>query len=225
MFQFNTGAEIGNVEVEEATADVEEVGIEDVEVAEEIGSGCRDDTLTQSIPSSPVTDRSLPPTLDGSVESVDDGNARVREMEGWSKLKRRRPSGVDERGELGRKAVRMGDTRATLDGESETGTDDGKKWCRSAAASRRLKELAKSGDFVPDERKKKQFEGKCIEMDSRARFRYQDSSWQVLHSKCLKWYMMSELYNVTKFRLHLGTCKSRGEKGNIPITSFFKPRD
>ena len=221
-----TGTEVENIGVGEAATDVEEVDVEDVEVVGGIGRVCGDDAL---IPSSPVlsdlADRSLPPTSDGSIELVDDADVEVEGMEEWPTLKRKRSSGVGDREKSGKKAVRMGETGMMSDGESGTGTDDGEKRRRSAAASRRLKELAKSGDFVPDERKKKRFEDKCIEMDSGARFRYRDSSWQVLHSKCLKWYVMSEPYNLTKFRLHLGTCKSRGEKGNIPITSFFKPRD
>jgi hypothetical protein len=88
-----------------------------------------------------------------------------------------------------------------------------------------MKELVRSADFVVDEKKRKQFEEKCVEMDSEAKFRYQDTGWQVLHSKCLKWYKMSEPYNATKFRQHLGTCKARGDKQNLLITSFFKPKD
>lgn len=52
----------------------------------------------------------------------------------------------------------------------ETNNDNKQSW--SAVASRRLKELVKSGDFTIDERKRKRFEGKCIEMDHGAKFHY-----------------------------------------------------
>ena len=48
---------------------------------------------------------------------------------------------------------------------------------------------------------------------------------QVLHSRCSWWYMMTEPYNTTKFKLHLGTCKAKGNECNTSITAFFKPRD
>lgn len=35
---------------------------------------------------------------------------------------------------------------------------------------------------------------------------------------------MGEPYNATRFRTHLGECKARGEKQNLPITNF-KPKD
>lgn len=36
---------------------------------------------------------------------------------------------------------------------------------------------------------------------------------------------MLEPYNVTKFKLHVGTCKVKGNERNTSIMSFFKPRD
>ena len=105
----------------------------------------------------------------------------------------------------------------------ETDGGNGLSW--SAVMRRRLRESARSGEFVVDEQKKKRFEEKCTEMDHRAEFRYQGAGWQVLHSQCSKWFKMSEPYNTTKFKVHIGTCKAKGKGRNSSITSFFKPRD
>ena len=43
----------------------------------------------------------------------------------------------------------------------------------SAAATRRLRRLMKSGRFMADEQKKAAYDKKCIELDAKARFRYQ----------------------------------------------------
>ena len=66
------------------------------------------------------------------------------------------------------------------DDRSEVKTNDDGKLGRSAIASRRLQESMKSGDLVIDERKRKRFEEKCIQMDRGAKFRYRDASWQVV---------------------------------------------
>lgn len=93
---------------------------------------------------------------------------------------------------------------------------------RSAAATRKLRELVKSGKFVVDEQKKVTYERKCVGMDAKARFRY-EKKWEVLHSKCGKWFAMSEPYNTTKFKLHVEGCRSKGQNGLID--DFFKRRD
>ena len=66
-----------------------------------------------------------------------------------------------------------------VSGESGAERNDSKKWSRSATASRKIKELARSGGLVIDETKRMRFEKKCTEIDSGAEFRYQDTSWQV----------------------------------------------
>ena len=93
---------------------------------------------------------------------------------------------------------------------------------RSAAASRKLRESMKSGKFVADEQKKAAYEKKCVGMDGKARFRY-EKKWEVLHSKCGKWFSMSEPYNTTKFKHHVEGCQSKGQNGLID--DFFKPQD
>ena len=114
-------------------------------------------------------------------------------------------------------------------GEVETGTDDdgscGERGeSRSAAASRRLKELLKSGKFVVDEQKRAVFEEKCKRMGNGARFRYGEK-WEVLHQKCGKWSTMAEPYNTTRFKAHLTACKSKDSKGrNGCIDDFFRPQ-
>lgn len=113
--------------------------------------------------------------------------------------------------------------------EVETETDDDKSCeergeSRSAAASRKLKEALKSGRFVVDERKRTVFEEKCKQMSNGAKFRYGEK-WEVLHQKCGKWSTMTEPYNTTRFRTHVGTCKSKDSKGqNGCIDDFFRPQ-
>jgi hypothetical protein len=112
-------------------------------------------------------------------------------------------------------------------GKAEIGTDDDESCgergeSRSAAASRKLKESLKSGQFVVDERKRAVFEEKCKGMGGGARFRYGEK-WEVLHQKCGKWSTMTEPYNTTRFKSHLDACKSKGTKGhNGCIDDFFQ---
>ena len=115
-------------------------------------------------------------------------------------------------------------------GEVEVGTDygdDSRGDCgesRSAAASRKLKNSLKAGQFVVDGRKKVVFEEKCRQMDAGAKFRHGEK-WEVLHSKCGKWSTMAEPYNTTRFKAHIGNCKSNHIKGrNGCIDDFFQPQ-
>ncbi|KAF9780852.1 hypothetical protein BJ322DRAFT_1112246 [Thelephora terrestris] len=167
----------------------------------------------------------LLPTSDANMGAVDEIGDEVEEIGEWLGSKRKRANEANEEVTARWKVARREGREMLPDDESGVETDDERKPSRSASASRRLKELARSADFMVDEKKRKRFEEKCVEMDSEAKFRYQDAGWQVLHSKCLKWYKMSEPYNATKFRQHLGTCKARGDKQNLLITSFFKPKD
>jgi hypothetical protein len=207
--------------------------IEDVEVVD-VNKDTDDDSISTWLsavaPSSPtfsvLTDEgSLPPTSDASAEfaeEVDDGDGEIRE---WSVLKRKCPEEPGMAIKSHWKVVRREEVVTMSDDESGAETNDDGKWSRSAIASRRLRELAKSGEFVADERKRKRFEEKCAEMDHRAKFDYWDASWQVLHSNCSRWYQMSEPYNTTKFKSHTRTCKAKGKDRNTSIMTFFKPRD
>jgi hypothetical protein len=217
--------EIEDIEAEDAESEVETIEMADAGRILEISDN---ETSAQSIPSSPALgywtdDRSLPPSSDAGEELVDEVVGGIGGTGGWSELKRKHLDEVDEEERSRWKTVRR-ETVVVSDDESPAGTDDDKKRSRSAVASRKLKQRVKSGGFVVDERKRKRFEEKCIEMDGRADFCYRGASWQVLHSKCLKWYAMSEPYNATRFRTHLGKCKARGEQGNLSIMSFFKPK-
>ena len=93
---------------------------------------------------------------------------------------------------------------------------------RSAEATRKLQELMKSGELVVDEQKRATYEGKCVRMDANARFHYK-KKWEILHSKCGKWFTMSEPYNTTKFKLHVAGCRSKGQNGLID--DFFRRQD
>ena len=114
--------------------------------------------------------------------------------------------------------------------EVEIGTDDDDESCgehggsRSAAASRKLKESLKSGQFMVDERKRTTFEEKCKQMGNGAKFRYGEKG-EVLHQKCGRWSTMTEPYNTTRFKTHVNACKSQGTKGrNGCIDDFFRPQ-
>jgi hypothetical protein len=200
---------------------------------EDINEGTDNDSIStwSSVvaPSSPafsvLTDEeSLPPTSDASAEFAEEADDDARGFREWSALKRKHP---DEPGVAmkSRWKVARREEVVTVSDESEAETDDNSKQSRSAIASRRLRESVKSGEFVIDERKRKRFEEKCAEIDRGAKFDYQDASWQVLHSNCLRWYRMSEPYNTTKFKSHTRTCKAKGKDQNTSITTFFKPRD
>ena len=106
--------------------------------------------------------------------------------------------------------------------DDEGSAREAKGLSRSAVATRKLRESMKLGKLVVDERKKAAYEQKCVQMDPMARFRYQ-KKWEVLHSRCGKWFAMSEPYNATKFRLHVEGCMSKGQ--NRLIDDFFKQRD
>jgi len=93
---------------------------------------------------------------------------------------------------------------------------------RSAAATRKLRKLMKLGRLVLDEQKKAIYKQKCLEMDMKARFHY-NKKWEVLHSKCGKWFAMSEPYNTTRFRNHIEDCRLKGQNGLID--DFFKRWD
>jgi len=221
--------DVGDVEVEDAGVAVVEVEVEVEDVDGDMGDDDISTWSSVSAPSSPAfgiltDDGSLPPTSDAGRDSE---FAEVPDDvigQGWSTLKRKHrdePSaGLGPRW----KVARREEAGVVWDG-SGAETDDDDKQSRSAMASKRLRESMKSGDLVVDERKRRRFEEKCVEMDPGAGFRYQHAGWQVLHSKCLRWYKMSEPYNATKFKLHLGTCKAKGNERNASITSFFKPRD
>ena len=207
--------------------------VEDIEVVD-VDEDTDDDSIStwSSVvaPSSPtfsvLTDEgSLPPTSDASAEfaeEADDGGGEIRE---WSALKRKCPEEPGMAIKSRWKVARREEVVMMSDDESGAETNDDGERSRSTIASRRLRELVKSGEFVADERKRKRFEEKCAEMDHGARFDYRDTSWQVLHSNCLKWYRMSEPYNTTKFKSHTRTCKAKGKDRNTSITTFFKPRD
>ena len=181
-------------------------------------------------PSSPafsvLTDEgSLPPTSDASAEFAEEADDDGGGIQEWSTLKRKCPDEPAMAIKSRWKVARREEIAGVSDDESGAETDDNGKRSRSAIASRRLRELVKSGEFAVDERKRKRFEEKCAEMDRGAKFDYRDASWQVLHSNCSRWYRMSEPYNTTKFRLHTGTCKAKGKDRNASITTFFKQRD
>ena len=226
-------------EVEVVDVDVEEIELVGIGGSNEAIGGVEgvsdvesDNVFTRSnpaVPSSPavsdLADSEFSAVSDASSEPI---NNVVNDFEGagrWPTSKRKRPDEPSAVLQPRWKVPRKLEVEELSDGESAAGTDDNRKRGRSATASRRLKELARSEGFVVDEGKKRTFEGKCVDLDVGARFHYQGARWRVMHSKCLSWLWMSEPYNATKFRKHVQTCKARGEKPNSSITSFFKPMD
>ena len=183
---------------------------------------------TATAPGSPafgvLTDGgSLSATSDASAEFINMIDSDDEGVWGGSTLKRK----VSNELGVGTKwwRVMRAEAGVVLDNGSGVENDSKNGLSQSAATSRRLRESARSGEFVVNEQKRKRFEEKCIETDCGAEFRYQDAGWQVLHLRCSKWFKMSEPYNTTKFRLHVGTCKAKGKGRNASLTSFFKLRD
>ena len=231
-------AEVKDIKGEDTEAedmemeDIEAVGIEgeDVEVAD-IDKLDEEDILAWSdvtTPSSPIfsvltDDGLLPPSSDVSAEFVDVIDSDDDdEVQGLPTLKQKAPDKLDIGAKSRWKVARREEGGRLLDDGSRVETNDGNKPSQSATTSRRLRESVRSGEFIADDRKKKRFEERCIEMDQGAKFHY-NASWQVLHSKCSKWFKMSEPYNTTRFKIHIRTCKAKGNERNTSITSFFKP--
>ena len=216
-----------DVEVEDVErVEWEEVEVEDIGKVDDgiISAASSVDTPSSPAPSVLMNDRSLPPSSDAGTEFSDMADSDGEAQE-WPTLKRKASGGLGVEAKSRWKVARREETGILLNDGSGAETDDDSKWSRSAIASQRLRESVKSGDFSVDGRKRKKFEDKCVKIDCGAQFRYQDVGWQVLHSKCSKWYKMSEPYNTTRFKLHVGTCKAKENPRNTSITSFFKPRD
>ena len=173
-------------------------------------------------------DGSLPPSSDTNTEFVDVIDSDNGEIQGWPTLKRKASDELCDGAKSRWKVARREEAGTLSDDRSEVETNDRTKLSRSAAASRRLIESMRSGEFVVNERKKKRFEEKCNKMDRGAKFHY-DNGWYVLHSKCSKWLKMPEQYKTTRFKSHIGPCeeklRKKRKKRNTSITNFFKPRD
>lgn len=221
--------DVSNGEI--VAADTEDVGVGPME---EIGGEPDDEDALAwpdlSVPGSPdvsdfTDDGSQPLASDVGSEFMDGVDDEVEVMDGPKLLKRKCLEELGAESTARWKVARREETGIASDDGSEAGTDGGRGQSRSAMARKRLNKLAGSGKFVVDEKKRERFEKRCLEVDRGAKFQYQGAGWRVLHSKCLKWYRMSEPYNAAKFRAHLETCKARGEGRNLSITSFFKPRD
>ena len=219
--------EVEDIEVE----DIEEVGIkgEDVEAADiyeldEEGISAWSDITT---PSSPILGvladyGLLPSSSDVSTEFVDMINNDDKEVQGLPTLKWKAPdeSGVGAKSQW--KVARREEGGRLSDDGSGVETNDGNKLSQSVTVSRRLRESVRSGEFIADEWKKKRFKRRCIEKDQGVKFCY-NAGWQVLHSKCSKWFKMSEPCNTTRFKIYIGTCKAKGSECNASIMSLFKP--
>lgn len=220
------GIEVEDVEGEDVEGvEWEEVEVEDIDEVDEVSTGSSINAPSSPTPSALENDRPLPPSSDDTSMEFSDAIDSGDEVQRQSTLKRKASDELVVEAKSRWKVTRQEGTRVLLDGSGVESNDDGKR-SRSATASRRLRESVKSGNFSVDERKRKLFEDKCVKIDRGAQFRYQqDVGWQVLHSKCSKWYRMSEPYNTTRFKLHVEACKVKGDQRNTSITSFFKPRD
>lgn len=203
----------------------------------------RDSVVPQSpTPSVLVGDAGYPPSSDAGIETMSDDDSMASDDEvkyltvsgaagaNRSRLlaerqgKRVRGSDDQSDGGCGPSRKRLKGRMEELDElDDESGRD--RVLSRSAAASRKLKESLKCGEFVAGEGKRERFEKKCCGLDEHARFRYKES-WQVRHSKCSKWVTMREPYESVRFGEHIKGCKQMGEKGrNRTIDSFFKRQD
>ena len=182
------------------------------------------EACTKGTPESPTSsifldDTTHPPSSDIASSDVEQHGAHLpglalkRKHSDDPDVEKKPSYGTEKRKRVGEVDIGMDDDSCEERGES-----------RSAVASRKLKELLKSGHFVVDERKKIAFEEKCKRMASGARFRY-GKKWEVLHPKCGNWSTMTEPYNATRFKTHVNTCKSKDTKGhNSCIDDFFRPQ-
>ena len=184
------------------------------------------DGLASGIPQTPDSDifisdvPNLPPGPETNCHITDSDSppAKIVNTKG-STLKRKAPTV----GKLVRSPVSTSTKRQRVHEAGASSDSDSSgvvaELSRSAAATRRLRELMNSGKFVMDEKKRATYEEKCVEVDARVRFRY-GKKWEVLHSTCGRWFTMTEAYNTTRFRLHVEGCTSKGQNGLID--DFFK---
>jgi hypothetical protein len=91
---------------------------------------------------------------------------------------------------------------------------------RSATASRKLKQSMLDGSFQVNSQKQDNYEQEIRIVDREAAFQY-GSTWTVYHSRCGKWFTMSEAYNTTKFKLHVKGCKASPGKTST-MTAWAK---
>jgi hypothetical protein len=91
---------------------------------------------------------------------------------------------------------------------------------RSAMASRKLKQSMMDGSFQVNPNKQHNYEEEICTIDRDTAFRY-GSTWSVYHSRCAKWYTMSEAYNTTKFKIHAKGCKASPGKTST-MTAWVK---
>ena len=207
-------------EIEVLDGLVTETRLDELDAADAESSGaCTRDIRSESPTSSVYA--SNPPTSDVAYTDVEQHEGHPPEID----LKRKHsddPSTDEKPPYRMEKRKKVGKAKAgTNDGE-DSGGDLGES--RSAAASRRLNNSLKAGQFVANGRKKAIFEEKCRQMDDGAKFRYGEK-WEVLHSKCGKWSTMTEPYNTTRLKAHISNCKSNGIKGrNSCIDDFFRPQ-
>ena len=210
--------------------EVDEVkGLGEVEMETGMDQGNTKDTnlyeaCIKDTPESPASnifldDTTCPPSSDIASSDVErhgahpPGSALKRKHFDDPDVKKKPPCRMEKRKRISEVEMGIDDNSCEECGES-----------RSAVASRKLKELLKSGQFVVDKQKRVVFEEKCKRMGNDARFRYGEK-WEVLHLKCGKWSTMTEPYNTTRFKTHVNMCKSQGSKGhNGCIDSFFRPR-
>ena len=199
-------------------------GLDEVEMETETDRGNTEDAnpceaCTKGSPESPTSsifldDTVYPPSSDVERYGAHlPGSALKRKHSGDHNVEKKPSYGTEKRKRVGEVDIGMDDDSCEERGES-----------RSAVASRRLKELLKSGHFVVNEQKKTAFEEKCKQMANGARFCY-GKKWEVLHLKCGNWSTMTEPYNATRFKIHVNTCKSKDTKGhNSCIDDFFRPQ-
>jgi hypothetical protein len=91
---------------------------------------------------------------------------------------------------------------------------------RSAIASQKLKAEMRAGTHTINKARQKTFESECCLSDPYAEFRYGEN-WQVFHSQCGKWLVMTEAYNSTRFRQHIKGCKKMGSGSKFTTLNSF----
>lgn len=107
--------------------------------------------------------------------------------------------------------------RAVVDRDNEMGPVG---ISRSAVASQKLKAEMKAGTHKINKVRQQTFENECRLSDPAAEFSYGEN-WRVFHSQCGKWLVMTEAYNLTRFRQHIKGCKKVGSGSKFTTLNSF----
>lgn len=91
---------------------------------------------------------------------------------------------------------------------------------KSAVASRSLRKSVKSGTFIINQEKYRNWKTKILQSDHDAEFDEHDL-WKIRHSVCGKWKRVKEPYDATRWKKHLRDCEDMKKKKIFKTPSLF----